>query len=137
MEISFLLGFAIMWTALIIARRVSVKEIQLLDTDKKAELVDMSTGRRGMQIAILVVGIAAFYIINLLVEGRKELYFGLYGLFIVGWMVFRSIQALKEYRNRGFSETFIKSQRIVAGIRLVGIIAFFVCVGLNFVLYGR
>lgn len=134
MEISFLLGFAIMWVALIMARRASLKEIQLLDTDKKAELVDMASGRRGMQIAILVVGIAAFYIINLLIDSRRELYFGLYGLFIVGWIIFRNIQALKEYRNRGFSESFIKSQQLAAMIRLVGIIAFFVCVGLNFVL---
>lgn len=134
MEVSFLLGFAVMWTALIIARRVTVKEIQLLETDKKAELVDMATGRRGMQIAILVVGIAAFYIINLLIEGRKELYFGLYGLFILGWIVFRNLQVMREYRNRQFSQSFMKSQQLAALIRLVGIIAFLVCIGLNFVL---
>lgn len=134
MEVSFLLGFAVMWTAMIVARRVTVKEIQLLETDKKAELVDMATGRRGMQIAILVVGIAAFYIINLLIEGRKELYFGMYGLFIVGWIVFRNLQVMREYRNRQFSQSFMKSQQVAAIIRLVGIIAFLVCIGLNFVL---
>ena len=135
MEVSFLIGFAVMWAGIFIGRRVSVKEIRLLSVEKKAELMDVATGRRGMQIAILVIGIAAFYVISYFIDDARELWFGLYALFIVGWIFYRQQKSLKEYRNRDFPETFILAQRNAGWISLLGILGFFVAVGLNFVFH--
>src|SRR6218665_1322867 len=107
MEISFIIGIAIMWICLLIARSISVKGIRELDDEMKARLVDLSTERRSMQIAILVVGIVAFYLISYLVDSQRELWFGLYGLFIVGWIVYRLILGIRKYKELGFNESFV------------------------------
>lgn len=135
MEVSFLIGFGIMWAGIFLGRRVSVKEIRLLSTEKKAELMDMATGRRGMQIAILIIGIAAFYAISYFISESRELWFGLYALFIVCWIFYRHQKSLKEYKNRDFSDAFIRAQRNAGLISLLGILGFFVAVGLNFVFH--
>ena len=135
MEVSFLIGFAFMWAAVFFARKVSVKEIQLLSTEKKAELIDMAAGRRGMQIAILAIGIAAFYAISYFIHEAREMWFGLYALFIVGWMFYQLQKALSEYRKRQFPESFVNAQRNAGLIRLLGILGFFIAIGLNFVFY--
>lgn len=133
METSFLIGFALMWIAILWARSVSVKEIRRLPEDKKAALVDMATAARGTQIAILVVGIAAFYLISYFITEGRIYWFGLYGLFITGWMAYRQYVAIKTYRKRDFSEEFIKAQSTAGIIRIVGIVAFFGMIAMNFV----
>ena len=134
MEISFIIGIAIMWICLLIARSISVKGIRELDDEMKARLVDLSTERRSMQIAILVVGIVAFYLISYLVDSQRELWFGLYGLFIVGWIVYRLILGIRKYKELGFNESFVSSQLKAGILRVFGILVFFVIVGLNFIL---
>ncbi len=132
MEISFILGVVFMWICLFFARSISNKEIRNLDSEMKAKLVDLATERRSMQIAILVAGIASFYLISYLVDSDRELWFGLYGLFIIGWIIFRLTAAIKKYRELGFSETFVSSQLKAGIVRLVGIAVFFAVFGLNF-----
>lgn len=135
MELSFVLGFILMWIALFLARSISVKEVRKLDEKKKAELVDMAAARRAMQFAVLIVGIGAFYLISYFIDQQRELWFGLYGLCILLWMAYRLFSALNLFRSRGFNEDFIRSQYVAGLIRIAGILAFFACVGLNFVFY--
>jgi len=132
MEISFILGIVFMWICLLFARSISNKEIRSLDNEMKAHLLDLATERRSMQIAILVAGIGAFYLISYLVDTDRELWFGLYALFIIGWIVSRLIVAIRKYKELGFSEHFISTQRKAGIIRLIGIVVFFAVFGLNF-----
>jgi len=135
MEVSFFLGFALMWMAIFLAKSVSAKEIRKLEDKKKAELVDMAAARRGTQFAVLIAGIGAFYLISYFIEDHREVWFGLYALFILIWMVYQMFAVLKSYRSKAFPDDFIKAQLNAGMIRLIGIAAFFTCVGLNFVFY--
>jgi len=134
MEISFVIGFLFLWICLLIARSISNKEIRVLDDEMKAKLIDLATERRSMQIAIMVAGIGTFYVISLLIDSHREIWFGLYALFIVGWIVYRLVVAIKKYRELGFSETFVQSQLKAGIIRVIGIAVFFAVFGLNFLL---
>jgi hypothetical protein len=91
----------------------------------KAKLMDLATERRSMQIAIMVAGIGAFYTISLLIDSHREMWFGLYALFIVGWIVFRLLVAIRKYRELGFSEAFVQSQLKAGIIRIIGLAVFF------------
>ena len=134
MEISFILGFVFLWICWLVARSVSNKQIRVLDDKMKAKLMDLATERRSMQIAIMVAGIGAFYTISLLIDSHREMWFGLYALFIVGWIVFRLLVAIRKYRELGFSDAFVQSQLKAGIIRIIGIAVFFAVFGLNFLL---
>lgn len=134
MEISYIIGFLVMWACLLIARSISNKEIRLLDDEMKARLIDLATERRGMQIAIMVAGIGAFYVISLLIDSNREIWFGLYALFIVVWIIYRFFAGIRKYREAGFNQTFVQAQVKAGIIRIIGITAFFAIFGLNFLL---
>lgn len=135
MEISFLLGFLVMWITIFWARHIMIAEIKKLDPDQKVVLVDLTTGRRSAQIAVLFVGIAAFYIITYFIDDHRDIWFGLYALFILIWLVYRMFTSNKLFRSHGFSEDFLKAQVRAGIVRLIGVIAIFASVVLNFRFY--
>lgn len=135
MELSFLLGFLIMWVVIFWARSIMVKEIKKLDVEQKAVFVDLTTGNRSMQLVVLFAGIAAFYAIAYFIDDHRDIWFGLYAVFILIWLVYRMFALNRLFRSNGFSDDFLRAQVQAGIIRLIGIVAFFACVGLNFVFY--
>lgn len=122
----FMIGVILMMVAILISRIVSEKALKKLNADQKTLLIDQFSSQRIWSLAMVILILVGYF---LALKTRVLEPITMMTIYIVVLAVFMTIQiksSISKLQRIEIGSAYIRSYKISAGIRTLGIAIFFV-----------